>query len=106
MARKVVLVSDVSGKEADESEFTRCVVRSHPSIKEPKKLDVIKGELDALKSAGNLVSIEIGENGEKVEVVVTLAEFRKLVKDEVVEAAPGTRGRPVGYSPAKTPKAK
>lgn len=100
MARKVVLVSDVTGKEAEESEFTKLVVRQHPSIEEPKQLDIIKGELDALKGADNLVSIEIGENGEKQEIVVTLAEFRKLVKDEVVQGAAGTRGRRKGFSPS------
>lgn len=99
MARVVKLVSDISGQEADESQFTKMVVRSHPAIKEPKQLDVLPAEVEGLKGAKDLVTLEIGNNGEKVEVVVTLADFRKLVKDEVVKSAPGTRGRRKGFSP-------
>ena len=34
MGRVVKLVSDVSGVEADESAFEKCVVRRHPVISE------------------------------------------------------------------------
>jgi len=101
MARKVVLVSDVSGKEADEAEFEKCVVRVHPKSDAPKSLDIIRGELDALNGASDLVVIELGENGNKRELVVTYAEFKKVVKDQVVVDAQGTRGRRKGFSPAK-----
>lgn len=99
MARVVKLVSDISGQEADESQFTKLVVRSHPAITEPKQLDVLPSEVEGLKGAKDLVTLEIGNNGDRVEVVVSLADFRKLVKDEVVKAAPGTRGRRKGFSP-------
>lgn len=101
MARVVKLVSDISGKEAPETEFTKLVVRTHPAIEEPKQLDILPGELDALKGADNLVVLEVGSNGDKKEIVVTYADFKKLVKDETVTAAPGTRGRRPGWSPKK-----
>lgn len=101
MGRKVVLVSDISGTEADESEFTKLVVRSHSAADEPKQLDILKSEADKFVGAENLVTVEIGDNGDRREVVMPLADFRKLVKDETVKAAPGTRGRRPGYSPKK-----
>lgn len=99
MARVVRLVSDISGTEANEDEFTKLVVRSHVATEEPKQLDILKSEAEALKGADNLVQIEVGENGNKRELVMPLADFRKLVKDETVKAAPGTRGRRPGFSP-------
>lgn len=99
MARKVVLVSDITGTEADESEFIKVVVRSHPAVSDPKSLDVINGELDKLKGANNLVVLEIGSNGDKTELVVTHADFKKLVPDDIVKNAQGTRGRRKGFSP-------
>lgn len=102
MARVVKLVSDITGTESDESNFVKCVVRSHPKIKEAKSLDILPGELDGLKGADNLVVLEVGSNGDKKEIVVTYADFKKLVNDEVVEKAPGTRGRRPGFSPNKS----
>src|SRR4051794_15179882 len=96
MARVVKLVSDVTGTEANEADFLKCVVRSHPAVSEAKALDILPGELDGLKSADNLVVLEIGNNGEKTEVVVTHADFKKLVADDKIKAAPGTRGRRAG----------
>lgn len=101
MARKVVLVSDLTGTEADESEFISLIVRQHPSIDSPKQLDVLPAEVATLKSVKDLVVIEL-KNGESTEVVMTLAEFRKLCPDETVKGAAGTRGRRPGFSPAKS----
>jgi hypothetical protein len=103
MARKVILVSDITGTEAEESEFTRVVVRDHPaSGGEAKALDILPGELDKLKAVENIVTLEVGNNGEKTTILCTVAELRKLVPDDVIEKASGTRGRPLGW----TPKAK
>lgn len=98
MARKVVLVSDLTGAEADESEFISLVVRQHPAIDSPKQLDVLPTEVEKLKAVDNLVVVEI-KNGDTKEVVMTLAEFRKLCPDETVKNAAGTRGRRPGFSP-------
>src|SRR5438128_1006842 len=98
MARVVKLVSDITGKEASEEEFISLVIRQHPKIISPRQLDVLPEEVKNLKSADNLVVIEIN-NGTKVEAVMSLAEFQKLVPDSVVEKAPGTRGRRLGTTP-------
>lgn len=102
MARVVKLVSDITGTEADEGDFVKVVVRSHPLISEPKQLDALPGELDKLKPLADFVVLEIGDNGSKFELTVSHAEFKKLVGDDVVKAAPGTRGRRPGFSPKTT----
>jgi len=96
MGRVVKLVSDVSGVEADESAFEKCVVRRHPAISEAKRLDVLPGELDGLRRVTALVVLELGHGPLKQELVVTHRDFSALVGDDVVRKAPGTRGRRLG----------
>lgn len=96
LARKIVLVSDLTGVEADESEFISLVVRQHPAIESPKQLDCLPSEVEKLKEVKDLVVVEIKNNGDSREVVMTLAEFRKLASDDVVKNAAGTRGRRLG----------
>lgn len=99
MARVIKLVSDITGTEAPEKDFVKCVVRTHPAVTEPKALDILPGELDGLKGVDNLVTLEVGTNGDKKEIVVSYADFKRLVTDDVVKNAPSTRGRRVGWSP-------
>lgn len=99
------MVSDISGQEADEADFVQLVIRQHPAISDARALDVLPAEIEKLKTAGDLVVLEVGSNGDKKQLVVTLAEFRKLVKDEVVKKARATRGRRPGFSPGSKPAA-
>lgn len=99
MARVVKLVSDITGKEASEDEFISLVVKSHPKILSPRQLDVLPDEVANIKSAKDIVTVEVKNNGQSVEAVMTLKDFQALVPDEVVERAPGTRGRRLGASP-------
>jgi hypothetical protein len=99
VARMVKLVSDVSGTEADEGAFVRCVVRSHPAVDEAKRLDVLPGELAVLDEVTDLVVLEIGSGSAARRLVVAHAAFRAVVPDETVVRARGTRGRLVGWSP-------
>ena len=92
-------VSDISGTEAAEDQFIELVIREHPTTDRPKKLDVLPDEIKGLKSAGEIVVIEVGANGDKKQLVVSLADFRKLVSDEVVKNAQGTRGGRSGWRP-------
>lgn len=93
------MVSDISGKEGDEKDFVTLTVREHPTLTEPKAIDVLPDEISGMKDAGNIVIIEI-KNGETKQLVVTLTEFRKIVSDEVLaEKGRSTRGRRPGYSP-------
>lgn len=93
-------VSDLSGKEAPESEFVTLVVREHPQLESAVQLDVLPDEIANLKSAGEIVVLEV-KNGETKNLVVTLAEFNKLHKDipAIIAKAPGLRGRRPGFSP-------
>jgi hypothetical protein len=95
------MVSDISGKEAAESEFVTLTIREHPGTDEPKALDILPDEISGLKEAGEIVVLEVGSNGDKKQMVVTLADFRKVVKDEIVKNARGTRGRRPGFSPTR-----
>lgn len=92
------MVSDITGQEASEDEFVTLVVREHPAIDEPKALDVLPSEIEGLKEAGNVVTLEI-KNGDNRELVVLVSDFRKIVPDEVVKKGRSTRGRRPGWSP-------
>lgn len=94
------MVSDITGQEGAEEQFATLIVRDHPKVDEPKSLDVLPDEVKGLRDAPNVVTLELKMNGETREFVVLLADFRKLVPDEVVEAARGTRGRRPGFRPA------
>lgn len=101
------MVSDLTGAEAAESEFIKLVIRQHPAVQEgnARQLDVLPQEVASLKTAGEVVVLELGSNGDKQQIVMTLAEFRKVCPDKVVEAASGTRGRRPGFSPGpRTPE--
>ena len=95
------MISDITSTEADEDSFVQLIIRSHKAVDEPKALDVLPAEISSLKEASDLVVLEVKSNGETKQIVTTLTEFRKLVADEIVIKAPGTRGRRLGYSPTK-----
>lgn len=94
------MVSDLTGKEGNEEDFVTMTIREHPSLTEPKALDVLPDEIAGMKDAGNLVIIEVN-NGEKKQIIATLTEFRKVVPDEILAKGRNTRGRRPGFSPTK-----
>ena len=98
MAVKSVMISDLSGAEGNEDDFTTLTVRAHPALNddEVKALDVLPAEVANLREAKDLVVVELGRNGDKRQLVVTLAEFRKVCSDDVVKKARGNRGRRPG----------
>jgi len=89
------MVSDISGTEANEDQFVKLTVRQHPAANEAKVLDVLPSEIADLRDAGDLVVLEV-TNGEKRQIVVKLADFRKLISDDIVANAPSNRGRRLG----------
>jgi hypothetical protein len=93
-------VSDLTGVEAADSEFIELIVRQAPGLTEPIKLDVLPSEIAGLKGAGELVVIDV-KNGETKQLIVTVAEWKKLAPniDEVIANASGVRGRRKGYRP-------
>lgn len=105
MAFKSIRVSDLTGAEGTDDEFVTVVVRKHPALEEPVVFDAKPAELTGLKSADQLVILEIKNGGEPTQVVTTLTEFGKLSPNiaDVLKNAPGVRGRRPGFRPtAKT----
>jgi hypothetical protein len=90
-------ISDITGAEAPEGEFVMLIVRQHPKIDQAKRLDALPAELDSLKPVGDLVVVEVRDlDSSTREVYVRYADFAKLIPDEVVTTAPGTKGRVPG----------
>ena len=102
MAIVTRMASDISGKEAPESDFVSLVVREHVALDEARVFDVLPDELETLKGVDDLVVCEVGENGDKRQIVVKLSDFRKLLSDDKVKAGRKTRGRRPGFSPNKS----
>src|SRR6266511_1623047 len=90
MAVKVVHVSDISGKEADEQSLGRLVVHEHPEYADlPVTLEVLPDEVESLQGASRFVSIEwIGPGARKGErLTVSLDDFNLLAGPGVMESA-------------------
>jgi hypothetical protein len=90
-------ISDITGAEAPEADFASAVVRQHPKVQEAKRLDVLPSELTDLKEVGDLVILEVKmPDGTSRELYVKYTDFAKVVPDDTVIKAPGTRGRVPG----------
>lgn len=102
MGFRSVRVSDISGIELSESEAVNVVVRDHPKS-EPKQFDCSQEELKALKTLGNIVTLEYRfADGNTQDVFVSAAEFAKVVPDDKLVGFDQLRGRRKGYRPAAT----
>ena len=101
MAYRSVRVSDLSGAEGNDEDFVTVIVRKHPKLDEPVQFDALPQEVKSLKSAGDLVVLEIKNGGDAKQVVATVAEFNKLSPkmEEILANADGLRGRRKGFSP-------
>jgi hypothetical protein len=101
VGRKVTVFSDLTGKEADEDQFGRLVIRSHPDLGGPAVyLEVLPGEIAALDQANiPMVTVEWQPPGEGESKTYTLpvAEFDKLAKggptSKLLAEAPRASGR-------------
>lgn len=102
MAFKSIRVSDLTGAEGNDADFVTVVVRRHPELSEPVVFDAKPEELKGLKSADQLVVLEIKNGGEPTQVVTTLNEFSKLSPNisDVLKNADGLRGRRKGFRPS------
>jgi hypothetical protein len=90
MAVKVVHVSDISGKEADEQSLGRLVVHEHPEYADlPVTLEVLPEEVETLQGASRYVTVEwIAPGARKGErMVVSLDDFNLLAGAGVMESA-------------------
>ena len=90
MAVKVVHVSDISGKEADEQSLGQLVVHEHPEYADlPVTLEVLPEEIESLQGASRFVTVEwIAPGARKGErMVVSLDDFNLLAGAGVMESA-------------------
>ena len=90
MAVKVVHVSDISGKEADEQTLGRLVVHEHPEYADlPVTLEVLPEEVESLQGASRFVTVEwIAPGARKGErLVVSLDDFNLLGGPGQMESA-------------------
>ena len=90
MAVKVVHVSDISGKEADEQSLGQLVVHEHPEYADlPVTLQVLPEEVESLQGASRFVTVEWiapgARRGERM--VVSLDDFNLLAGAGVMESA-------------------
>lgn len=99
MAFRQLRVSDVSGKDIDDEQAISVVVRQHPDLTEGKVFDASEEEMSGLKSVGNLVELELRLPHGSRTLLVTKAEFDKLMPLDKLKELPGLRGRRPGYSP-------
>ena len=96
MGFKTQRVSDLTGIELADSEVVTVNV-----IDAGKIFDTTVEEMKALKPLTNVMKLQMRDaNNNVTDVLVTKAEFQKLVSDEKLASFDSNRGRRSGYSPA------
>jgi hypothetical protein len=80
MAVKVVRVSDLSDRQADESQFGKLIVRQHPDFAQVITLDVLPDEIGDLPESETYVEIEFVQPGDTSgqRATLTVEQFNKL----------------------------
>jgi hypothetical protein len=80
MAVKVVRVSDLSDRQADESQFGKLIVRQHPDFAQVITLDVLPEEIGDLPESETYVEIEFVQPGDTSgqRATLTVEQFNKL----------------------------
>jgi hypothetical protein len=80
VAVKVVHVSDLSGKQADEDAFAKLIVHEHPNYQTPITLEVLPDEVGELPDDEQYVSIELIQPGDRSgrRTIIALDRFNKL----------------------------
>ena len=105
MAKRVILVSDVSGKEIPDEEQVEVQVLSYPGLNMPVKLDASKTEADRLKIDARPMALLrlIGSDGSE-EIAVDAELFAKAIHgdaDEVLAMAEGLQLAPQPEAPRR-----
>jgi hypothetical protein len=122
MAVKVVRVSDLSDRQAEQSEFGKLIVHQHPDFAQTITLDVLPDEIGELPESETYVEIEFVQPGDSSgqRATLTVEQFNKLGGSKDMKAiltraleeqrqtgaqeapAPKRRGRQLGAAPART----
>ena|ERR1700757_4762227 len=92
-----IRTSDLSGAELKDNEVVTVNV-----IDAGKLFDCHPDELAQLKTLNNVYKLQLRyASGQVADVLVTKAEFEKLVPPEKLESFPSNRGRRPGFSPSR-----
>jgi hypothetical protein len=109
LAVKVVHVSDLSGKQAQESELGRLVVLEHPDFAHgPVTLEVLPDEVASLKAAQQFVRLEYHPPGARrpERLTVSLEQFNALAEagdmNQILQQAIGAQQERRGRGQAAT----
>ena len=95
MGYKSIRTSDISGEVVEDDQVVTVVVRA-----EGKLFDAKPQELAPLKRLTNVVELELRKpDGTSEEVIVSKADFDKVVTAEVLAKADSIRGRRNGFTP-------
>jgi hypothetical protein len=80
MAVKTVRVSDLSDRQADESQFGKLIVHQHPDFAQTISLDVLPDEVGELPESETCVEIEFVQPGDSSgqRATLTVDQFNKL----------------------------
>lgn len=94
MAKKVIVLSDLTGSEIPDNEQVELRVLELQGLSQPVRLDASKTEVDRLRVEGTpLALIELlMPDGETVRLALPADQFRKAIKgdaDEVLASAEG-----------------
>jgi len=87
MARKVVLISDLSGKDIPDDDQVELRVLEYPELSEPVKLDASRVETDRLKlEAKPMALLELVlADGSSERIAVDAALFAKSIRGDAAE---------------------
>lgn len=95
MGYKSIRTSDITGATLDDDKVITVVVRSAGKL-----FDASAEELAGLKRVTNIVELELRHaNGKSEEILVSQADFDKVVSAEVLAKADSIRGRRNGFTP-------
>lgn len=101
MAVKVVHISDLSGKQADEGELGKLIVHEHPRFDVPITLEVLPDEIGDFPEDEAYVSIEYIEPGSRTgrRAILSVERFNQLASSGdmnaiLMEAVAERRGQP------------
>jgi hypothetical protein len=109
MAKKVFIVSDLTGELVPDEEHVSVMVLDHPTLQGTVRLDASESEIKSLEStAANFVVVEVLRQSGTERLIVELDKFDALFKGDPQEALAGAeslpdesrprRGRPRGSS--------
>jgi hypothetical protein len=103
MAKKVVIVSDLSGNEVPDDEQVEVRVLEFPELSQPVKLDASKTETDRLKLEGTQLALLelVTSDGQVERLAISADTLTRAVRGDIMEVMANAEGI---YKPALQPE--